>query len=86
MSGLLRSLVLVSGLLSGFLLHAQEDDGPPAGEKPDSFRFELTPSVARVSQSLYSHLEVLDERPDSGELGWFSRWKFTDTDAALYRL
>ena len=70
MSKLLGSVAILLSLLSCVALHAQEDDGPPVGDKPDTFRIDLAGTVGRVSHSLYDHLLVIDERADSSALGW----------------
>jgi hypothetical protein len=92
MSKLIRVVVMLPVLLFfGLVLHAQEDDGPPAGEKPDSFRLVISAAsvsasvsaAGRVSHSLYSRLEVIDERPDSGKMGWLGNGTYYGLQVCL---
>lgn len=66
----LRSALLLFSLLSCLSVCAQDEYGPPAGETPDTFRIDLIGAQERVKHSLYNRVEVIDERPDTGQLGW----------------
>jgi hypothetical protein len=72
MAKLLRSLPVFFFLLCFLGVRAQDDDGPPASEKPDTFRLELAAVGGRVSHSLYSQVEVIDEFAEGGTIGWLS--------------
>jgi hypothetical protein len=49
------------------VLQAQDDEGMSA--KPDTARFEITIPARKVANSLYNVLDVVDQRPDTVNLG-----------------
>lgn len=83
--GVCPLLLLLVALGAGPGLHAQDDDGPP-DRKPDTLRLQLAASAPaqRVSHSRYSHLELIDERPDKGELGWLNDGTYYGLQVTVY--